>query len=139
MSLRASLGGAVVLAGMGLARSPGMLLAFRVLQGVFTGTITANLTLVVSNTPEKRMGFAIGMMNSAVYAGDTLGPLFGGFCADLFGYRVSFLISGHQPGDLLPDHAAVRAGGVPAPHGSCRLLPACGCPLPGPPSCLSCP
>ena len=93
MSLRASLGGVVVLAGMGLARSPGMLLAFRVLQGVFTGTITANLTLVVSNTPEKRMGFAIGMMSSAVYAGDTLGPLVGGFCADLFGYRMSFLIS----------------------------------------------
>jgi DHA1 family multidrug resistance protein-like MFS transporter len=93
MSLRASLGGAVVLAGMGLARSPGMLLVFRVLQGVFTGTITANLTLVVSNTPEKRMGFAIGIMNSAVFAGDTLGPLVGGFCADLFGYRVSFLVS----------------------------------------------
>ena len=93
MSLRASLGGAVVLAGMGLARSPGMLLAFRVLQGVFTGTITANLTLVVSNTPEKRMGFAIGIFNSAVYAGDTLAPLFGGLCADAFGYRVSFLVS----------------------------------------------
>jgi DHA1 family multidrug resistance protein-like MFS transporter len=93
MSLRASLGGAVVLAGMGLARTPGMLLVFRVLQGVFTGTITANLTLVVSNAPEKRMGFAIGIMTSAVFAGDTLGPLFGGYCADLFGYRLSFLVS----------------------------------------------
>jgi DHA1 family multidrug resistance protein-like MFS transporter len=93
MSLRASLGGAVVLAGMALARTPGMLMVFRVLQGVFTGTITANLTLVVSNTPEKRLGLAIGTMNSAVYAGDTLGPLIGGLCADLFGYRVSFLIS----------------------------------------------
>jgi len=93
MSLRASLGGALVLASMGLARTPGMLLVFRVLQGVFTGTITANLTLVVANTPEKRLGFAIGIMSSAVFAGDTLGPLFGGFCADLFGYRVSFLVS----------------------------------------------
>jgi DHA1 family multidrug resistance protein-like MFS transporter len=93
MSLRASLGGAVVLAGMGLARSPGTLMAFRVMQGVFTGTITANLTLVVSNTPEKRMGFAIGIFNSAVYAGDTLAPLIGGLCADAFGYRVSFLVS----------------------------------------------
>ncbi len=93
MSLRASLGGAVVLAGMSLARTPGMLLAFRVLQGVFTGTITANLTLVVSTTPQKRIGMAVGIMNSAVYAGDTLAPLFGGLCADRFGYRISFAIS----------------------------------------------
>ncbi len=93
MSLRASLAGAAVLAGMALARTPGMLLAFRVLQGVFTGTITANLTLVVSNTPEKRIGLAVGIMNSAVYAGDTLAPLFGGLCADRFGYRLSFAVS----------------------------------------------
>ncbi len=93
MSLRASLAGAVVLAGMALARTPGMLLVFRVLQGVFTGTITANLTLAVSNTPEKRMGLAVGIMNSAVYAGDTLAPLFGGLCADRFGYRLSFAVS----------------------------------------------
>jgi DHA1 family multidrug resistance protein-like MFS transporter len=93
MSLRASLGGALVLAAMGLARTPGMLLAFRVLQGVFTGTITANLTLVVANTPERRLGFSIGIMNSAVFAGNTFGPLAGGFFADLFGFRASFLIS----------------------------------------------
>jgi DHA1 family multidrug resistance protein-like MFS transporter len=60
---------------------------------VFTGTITANLTLVVSNTPEKRIGLAVGIMNSAVFAGDTLAPLFGGLCADRFGYRLSFAIS----------------------------------------------
>jgi DHA1 family multidrug resistance protein-like MFS transporter len=94
MSLRASLAGALVLSGMALARTPGMLLALRVLQGIFTGTITANLTLVVSSTPEKRIGLAVGIMNSAVFAGDTLAPLFGGLCADRFGYRVGFAISG---------------------------------------------
>jgi DHA1 family multidrug resistance protein-like MFS transporter len=93
MSLRASLGGALLLAGMGLARTPGMLLVFRVLQGVFTGTITANLTLAVASTPERNQGFAIGLMNSAVFAGNTLGPLAGGYCADLFGFRTSFLVS----------------------------------------------
>jgi DHA1 family multidrug resistance protein-like MFS transporter len=93
MSLRASLGGALVLAAMGLARTPGMLLAFRLLQGVFTGTITANLTLAVANTPEQRLGFGIGIMNSAVFAGNTFGPLIGGYFADLFGFRASFFIS----------------------------------------------
>jgi DHA1 family multidrug resistance protein-like MFS transporter len=93
MSLRASLGGALVLGAMGLVRSPQMLLVLRVLQGVFTGTIAANLTLVVSNTPERRMGFAIGIMNSAVFAGNSFGPLAGGYFADLFGFRRSFFIS----------------------------------------------
>jgi DHA1 family multidrug resistance protein-like MFS transporter len=93
MSLRASIGGAVVLGAMGLVRSPLMLMVLRVLQGVFTGTITANLTLVVSNTPERRLGFAIGIMNSAVFAGNAFGPLAGGYFADLFGFRKSFFIS----------------------------------------------
>jgi len=93
MSLRASLGGALLLAFMGLARTPGMLLVFRVLQGVFTGTITANLTLAVAGTPERNQGFAIGLMNSAVFAGNTLGPLVGGLFADLFGFRRSFYLS----------------------------------------------
>ncbi|MBN1836605.1 MAG: MFS transporter, partial [Spirochaetales bacterium] len=78
MTLRATLGGTAVLLGMGLVRTPGALLLLRVLQGVFTGTVAANLTLVVSTTPEERIGFAIGVMNSAVFAGNAVGPLIGG-------------------------------------------------------------
>jgi DHA1 family multidrug resistance protein-like MFS transporter len=93
MILRANLGGAAVLLGMGLVHSPGGLLALRFLQGVFTGTITANLTLVVANTPERKMGLAIGIMNSAVFTGNALGPLAGGFLADLLGFRMAFYLS----------------------------------------------
>jgi DHA1 family multidrug resistance protein-like MFS transporter len=93
MILRANLGAAVSLLGMGLSTGPGMLLGFRIMQGFLTGTVTANLTLVVSKTPEKRLGFAIGVMNSAIFTGNALGPLLGGYMSDLFGYRVSFLIS----------------------------------------------
>jgi DHA1 family multidrug resistance protein-like MFS transporter len=93
MTLRASLGGAVVLFGMGLAQSPQMLLVFRSLQGVFTGTVTAYLTLVVSKTPKERIGFAIGLMNSAVFCGNSVAPLLGGMFADLFGYRASFFVA----------------------------------------------
>jgi MFS family permease len=64
-----------------------------VLQGVFTGTVTANLTLVVSTTPEDRIGFAIGVMNSAVFAGNAVGPLIGGAVADALGFRPAFYIS----------------------------------------------
>lgn len=93
MTLRASLGGSIVLFGMGLARSPQMLLILRLLQGVFTGTVTAYLTLVVSKTPKERMGLAIGLINSAVFCGNSISPLLGGMFADLFGYRTSFFVA----------------------------------------------
>ena len=93
MTLRASLGGTITLMGMGLAQSPATLLLFRIIQGFFTGTVTAYLTLVVSETPKERMGFAIGMMNSAVFLGNSVSPLLGGFFADLFGYRTSFFVA----------------------------------------------
>lgn len=93
MILRANLGGALTLLGMGLAPNLWALLAFRIMQGFFTGTVIANLTLVVSKTPKNRMGYAIGLMNSAVFAGNAVGPLMGGYFSDLFGFRASFFIS----------------------------------------------
>ena len=93
MTLRANLGGAVILFAMGLVRSPELLLVLRVVQGALTGTVIANLTLVVSNTPDKRIGFAIGIMNTAVFTGNAIGPLVGGYFADLFGFRVAFFLS----------------------------------------------
>ena len=93
MTLRANLGGAVILFAMGLVRSPELLLVLRVVQGALTGTVIANLTLVVSNTPDKRIGFAIGIMNTAVFTGNAVGPLVGGYFADLFGFRVAFFLS----------------------------------------------
>ncbi len=94
MTLRASLGGILVLTGMGFARSPDTILIMRVLQGLLTGTVIANLTLVVTQSPEEKMGFSIGVMNSAVFAGNTIGPLLGGIFADHFGYRYGFFVSG---------------------------------------------
>jgi DHA1 family multidrug resistance protein-like MFS transporter len=93
MTLRANLGGAVVLFAMGLVRSPEMLLVLRIAQGALTGTVIANLTLVVSNTPDRRIGFAIGIMNTAVFTGNAVGPLVGGYFADLFGFRIAFFLS----------------------------------------------
>jgi len=93
MTLRASLGGAIVLFGMGLAQSPEMLLTFRFLQGIFTGTTIAYQTLVVSKTPKEHIGLALGVMNSAIFFGNSVSPLLGGMFADLFGYRASFFVA----------------------------------------------
>ncbi len=89
MSMRAALGGALAFIGMALAQTPQMLIAIRVIQGIFTGTTTANLTLVITKTPRHRKGMAIGVMNSAIFVGSAVGPLIGGVLADLIGYRGS--------------------------------------------------
>ncbi len=93
MALRASLGGTIVLLGMGLVRSPEALLIFRMLQGMFTGTVIAYQTLAVSKTPKERLGLALGVMNSAIFCGTSVSPLWGGIFADLFGYRKSFFVA----------------------------------------------
>ena len=93
MTLRANLGGAVVLLGMGLVRTPGQLMVLRAIQGVLTGTVTANLTLAVAAAPPRRAGLVIGLMNAAVFTGNALGPLAGGILADRVGFRPSFLVS----------------------------------------------
>ena len=93
MTLRASIGGTIALLGMGLARSPEMLLLFRFVQGGFTGTIIAYLTLVVAETPQKHSGLAIGLMNAAVFCGNSIGPLAGGVFSDRFGFRAAFLLA----------------------------------------------
>ena len=93
MILRANFGGMVALLGMGLAQSPDMLLLFRLIQGVFTGTITAFLTLAVAESPKERTGIVVSVMNSAVFLGAAIAPLAGGTLADAFGFRMTFLMS----------------------------------------------
>jgi DHA1 family multidrug resistance protein-like MFS transporter len=48
------------------------------------------VALVASVAPERRSGFALGMMQAAVLVGFAMGPLLGGVVADHFGYRMTF-------------------------------------------------
>lgn len=90
MVVRSMFGGTIVLTLMSLVQTVGQLVVCRLLQGVLTGTIAASVALVASVTPPRRSGFAMGMMQAAVFLGVSLGPLFGGIVADRFGYRVAF-------------------------------------------------
>jgi DHA1 family multidrug resistance protein-like MFS transporter len=94
MVQRSMLGGAVVMALMGLSGNIYQLLGLRILQGVMTGTMSASVALISSITPRRRLGFSLGMMQAAVYAGSALGPWLGGIASDNLGYRLPFAITG---------------------------------------------
>jgi DHA1 family multidrug resistance protein-like MFS transporter len=90
---RAMFGGAVVIGLMSLARTAPQLTALRAFQGMLTGTVAAATTLVVSVAPRERVGYALGLLQMAVYTGHSVGPLLGGFIADQLGFRATFWIT----------------------------------------------
>lgn len=90
MLLRATFGGAVVLALMGSVQSVQALLILRLVQGSLTGTVTAAQTLVSVYTPMTHSGFALGTLSTAVFSGTMIGTFVGGAFAELFGYRIAF-------------------------------------------------
>lgn len=93
MIIRAMFGGGITLALMAFAQSAEQLILIRALQGLVTGTVSANNALVAAATPRHRVGFAMGALQVGLWAGVAVGPLIGGVLADLFGYSIPFLIT----------------------------------------------
>jgi DHA1 family multidrug resistance protein-like MFS transporter len=78
MVLRSMLGGAVTLGAMGFAQTIEQLLVLRLIQGMLTGTVAAATTLVAGSTPRQRSGYALGLLQMAIFGGSSVGPLIGG-------------------------------------------------------------
>ncbi len=93
MVVRAMFGGAVLLCAMGFVRNVQQLAILRALQGCVTGTVPAATTLVASSVPRQRSGYALGLLQMAIYSGASVGPLLGGLVADAFGYRAAFWVT----------------------------------------------
>ena len=94
MVLRAMFGSAVVVGLIGLAPNVPFLIMMRFIQGALSGTIAAASALVSSITPRSKMPFAVGLLMTAVYVGNSVGPLLGGMAADSLGYKSTFFITG---------------------------------------------
>ena len=94
MTLRASLGMAIVLGCMGLVTNVYQLFILRMLQGIFAGFVSNSNALVATETPKEKSGQALGTMASSFTAGNLLGPFIGGALASIFSYRVTFFITG---------------------------------------------
>ena len=93
MIMRALVGGAITLALMGVVQNAEQLILVRALQGLVTGTVSANNALVAAATPRHRVGFAMGTLQVGLWAGVAVGPLLGGLLADAFGYTLPFFIT----------------------------------------------
>lgn len=91
---RAMFGGAVAIGLMSLARTPLQLALLRAFQGALTGTVAAATTLVASMAPRDRLGRSLGLLQMAIYAGSSFGPMMGGFVADTLGFRATFWTTG---------------------------------------------
>ncbi|MCC9075039.1 MFS transporter [Litorilinea aerophila] len=94
MLIRATLGGAVLIALMGFCQNVEQLVILRTIQGCVTGVISAANALVAATTPRDRTGGALGLLMLARYGGIALGPVIGGIIGDMFGFRESFWITG---------------------------------------------
>jgi len=94
MLVRATLGGAVVLGAMAFVQNVQQLALLRAAQGALTGTVAAAMSLVAGTAPRERSGYALGLLQMAVWIGSSVGPLIGGLVADAWGYRAAFLVTG---------------------------------------------
>jgi len=93
MLLRAQFGGAICVGLMAVAPNVFFLAGFRIVQGLFTGTVAAASALIASMTPKEKLPYSMGILMAAVLGGQTMGPLLGGFLSDRFGFTITFYIT----------------------------------------------
>jgi DHA1 family multidrug resistance protein-like MFS transporter len=93
MLVRAQLLGGISIGLMAFAPNPLWLLGFRVLQGFVGGNMGPAVALAAAVSPPARLGTMLGLMQLAIYAGASVGPLVGGLLADAVGYRLAFVVT----------------------------------------------
>ena len=94
MLLRSMLGGAITVGLIFFAQTPIQLVILRLAQGATSGTVAAATALVAAETPRHRVGWALGVVTSAVALGGAIGPVVGGLAGNYVGLRLVFLGGG---------------------------------------------
>jgi EmrB/QacA subfamily drug resistance transporter len=78
----------------GMARSPGQMIAFRVVQGIGAAMLMANgRAIIVATIPAADRVKALAMTSAAFHVGFITGPSLGGFIIDTLGWRWVFFIN----------------------------------------------
>lgn len=78
---------------MSLVHNPYELLSVRILSGLLAGYVPSAIALVGTNTPEKHVGYALGIMATSSATGSIVGPMLGGVLSKYIGYRECFLFA----------------------------------------------
>jgi DHA1 family multidrug resistance protein-like MFS transporter len=87
-------GGAVMISLMGFVNAPWQLLVLRIIQGCLTGTVAAATVLTAGIVPAVQVAFGLGLLQTGIAVGNSLGPLAGGVISDFFGHRAAFFSTG---------------------------------------------
>ena len=94
MLIRASLGMAVAMSLIGFAQNVWQLVALRLLAGLLAGYASGATILVADQAPQNRSAWALGVLSSAIMAGNVAGPMLGGVLTHAFGVKNAFLAVG---------------------------------------------
>lgn len=92
--IRSSFGMALCNVLIAFQTTPEGVVIIRLIQGLVSGFYSASITLIASESPIERTGWALGLLASANLAGSLIGPLLGGYIADTVGIRNDFIIVG---------------------------------------------
>ncbi len=77
-----------------ISTSSALLIFFRILQGTGSAMIFGTgVAILTSVFPPRERGKVLGLNVASVYSGLSLGPFFGGFLAQHFGWRSIFLVN----------------------------------------------
>lgn len=94
MMIRASLVMAFTMGGLAFVPNVFWLLTLRLINGAFAGYVPNSTALIAGQAPQEKLGYALGTLATGVTAGSLIGPLLGGYFADLLGIRNLFLFVG---------------------------------------------
>ncbi|GHU17815.1 MFS transporter [Spirochaetia bacterium] len=94
MLLRAMFGGAILVSLMTFVQEPWQLLVLRAIQGSLTGTVAAATVMTAGIAPAAQIALALGLLQTGVAIGSSIGPLIGGVISDFLGHRIAFLSTG---------------------------------------------
>ena len=92
--IRSSFGMALCNLLLAFQTTPEGVVIIRLIQGLVSGFYSATITLIASESPIERTGWALGLLASANLVGSLIGPLLGGYIADTISIRNDFILVG---------------------------------------------
>ena len=93
MAIRAGVGLVITYIMSATCQNEYQFFVIRGIIGLISGFVPASMSLVSSTLPMEKMGWGMGLMQTALSSGGILGPLIGGYLSSWFGIRASFWVS----------------------------------------------